>query len=482
MGVAGVHAVLVAGGGDGTVTIDAHRVEGTEHTAIVGDQTGGTVRTVLDALVHVVHGVAELDGTVRGDILAAGHLEVVLPEVGVVLVRRIVHEGVGETEVSVLAALLDRHVVLLGDTGAEHVAPRIGGDGAVWTVTGRGVNLAAVILGAEIVVGVLGSIGLLAVAVLTRVLQETVVRGIDILLEAEVPESIRVTGTEGRLVGRHVSHLVGLDGRVEVHMDTGILLTLLHGDEHDTVRTFGTVQGGGGGALQDGEVLDILHVDVGQTVGVDTLVAPVVGVVGIAVTHRHAVHDDERLAGTRDGGDTADVDGDSTRGAARSGGHADTGSLAVEGGTQGRRHGVVQRLGIDGAHGVTDPLLILADTEGGDDGAFQQFGVLVEDDIQVATIPGDDLRGIADAGELDLVSHLGVGECVGTVHVGNRAVVGSLHKHGSADNTVTGGILHSSLDGRLRIGHQSGCEQRGHEGKSDKQILHVRWFCRLMVG
>ena len=481
VGVAGVHAVLVTGGGDGALTILAHRVEGTEHTAVVRHQTGGTVGTVLDVLVHVVDGIPELDGAVGGDVLAAGDLEVMLAEVGVVLVRDIVHERVGETEVSVLAALLDSHVVLLGDTRAEHVAPRVGGDGAESAVAGRGVDGAAVILGTEVVVGVLRRERLFAVAVLAHGLEEAVVRGIDILFEAEVPESVRVTGTEGGLVGRHIGHLVRLHGGVEVHMDAGVLLTLLHRDEDDAVRAFGTVQGGRGSALQDGEVLDILDVDFGQTVGLDTLVAPVVGVVGIAVTDRHAVHDDERLAGTRDGGDTADVDGDGTGGAARGGGHADAGGLAVESGTQGRGDRVVQGFGADGAHGVTDPLLILADTEGGHDGAFQELGVLVEDHAEVATVPGQDLGSIADAGELNLVSHLGVGQGVGTVQVTDRAVVGSLHKDGGPDNALARSVFHRSLDGRLGEGREAGAEEGDHEGKSDKQIFHVLWFSWLMI-
>ena len=396
-----------------------------------------------------------------------------LSEMGVVLVRDVVHERVGETEVSVLAALLDGHVVLLGDTRAEHVSPGVGGDGAERTVAGRGVDGTAVIPGTEVVVGVLRGERLLAVAVLAHGLEEAVVRGIDVLFEAEVPESVRIAGTESGLIGRHVGDLVGLHGSVEVHVDAGVLLALLHGDENDAVRAFGTVQGGRGSALQDGEVLDVLDVDFRQTIGLDALVAPVVGVVGIAVTHRNAVHDDERLAGAGDGGDTADVDGDGARGAARSGGHADTGGLAVEGGAQGRGHGVVEGLGVDGAHGVADALLVLADTERGDDRSFQQFGVLVKDDVQSAAVPGQDLGGVADAGELDLVSHLGVGKGVGTVHVGDGAVVGSLHKDGGADHTLAGRILHRSPDGRLGVGRKAGCQEGDHHGNSDEQILHV---------
>jgi hypothetical protein len=100
-------------------------------------------------------------------------------------------------------------------------------------------------------------------------------------------------------------------------MGAGVLLALLHGDEDNAVRAFGTIQGSGGSAFQDGEVLDILDVDVGETVGLHALLIPVALVVHVSVTDRNAVHDDERLVGTGNGGETADVDGDSAGGAAR---------------------------------------------------------------------------------------------------------------------------------------------------------------------
>ena len=174
-------------------------------------------------------------------------------------------------------------------------------------------------------------------------------------------------------------------------MGAGIPLTLLHGDEDDTVSSLRTVEGSSGGTLQDGEALDILNVDVGETVGLHTLLTPVTIVVDIAVTHGDAVNDHEGLVGTGDGRETTDVDGDSSSGTTRGCGHADTGSLTVESGSQGRGSGGHKALGVDGTDSVTELLLIFTDTESGNDSAFKHLRVLFQNDIDITAVPGDDL-------------------------------------------------------------------------------------------
>ena len=50
-----------------------------------------------------------------------------------------------------------------------------------------------------------------------------------------------------------------------------------------------------------------------------------------------------------------------------------------------------EALGVDGADSVTELLLILADTEGGHDSTFKHLGVFLQDDVNIAAVPGDDL-------------------------------------------------------------------------------------------
>ena len=91
-------------------------------------------------------------------------------------------------------------------------------------------------------------------------------------------------------------------------MDTAVLLTLLHGNENNTVSTFGAVQGSSGSALQDSQVLDILNVDVCQAVALDAILIPEVLVVGFTITNRNTVHYDKRLIGSGNGTQTTYVD------------------------------------------------------------------------------------------------------------------------------------------------------------------------------
>ena len=392
---AGINPVLVTGGSHGVLTEILGVIEGSDHTGEVRHKTGDTVGTVLDVLLHVVDRVAELNGLC--DVLATGDLEVVLVQMRVVLVRSVVHPGVGETGVAVLATAGDGHVVLLGETGAEDVGIRIVSDGGVLHHSGRSVDVLAIELRTETVVTTtvgghsIEGTDSLSVTVLVAG-RETEGRGSRVAVNiVVVPVLEGVARTENGLHLRHVGNHVGISGSAKLDMGSGVPLTLLHGDEDDTVRTLRTVEGSRVGTLQDGEALDVLDVDVSETVGLHTLLTPVAVVVHIAVTHGNAVNDDERLVGTSDGRKTADVDGDSSGGSTRSRGYADTGRLTIKGGTQGRGSGGHEALGVDGADRVTELLLILADTEGGHDSTFKHLGVFLQDDVNIAAVPCNDL-------------------------------------------------------------------------------------------
>ena len=458
--VVGIYAVAVTVGGNSVLTDVLDVVEGTEHTGEVVGQTGDTVRTVLHVLIHIVDGVTEFHGTVGGDVLATVQGEVVLADVGVVLVGQVVEEGVCETHIALVGTGRDGHIVLLGETGAEQVGPRVVGDGVVSAhLAIKVVNLTTVVLGTEVHIGSIYAQNVVAVHILTH---EEAFVGVALA----GPLVVTSAGTEDGLVLGHISHKVSLDGGTELYVHAAVALTLFHGDEHNTVSTFGTVEGSSGSALQDGEVLDIFNVDIGQTVTLNTLHGPVVTVVGISVADRNAVHDDEGLVGTGDGGNTTNLDGDSTGSTTGSRADTDTGSLTIEGRTQGRSHGGVQALGRNGGNCITHLLLILADTEGGHHSAFQHFCIFLEHYVNYAAIPGDGLAGITDAGDLQLVALMDAGEGKGTVQIGDSTVVGSGYLHSCSDDSFTGSIFHSTFDRGLGEGRHAACEQCQSHGHS----------------
>ena len=297
-------------------------------------------------------------------------------------------------------------------------------------------------------------------------------------------EVLAVTGGitlgEDILELRTGGHLVNTDGLGHGDAETAGALTTLGGDDDGAVQTAGAVQGRSGRTLQDGHGLEVVRVQVLQGVTVVQVIGiPVSGRVHDIVVEDDAVHDEDRLVVLTEGGGAADEDLVAAEHTTVGGVDLDTGDLTLQGGDRVDQVRV-ELVALDLGHCVAQGLLVAADTESGDHGAFQHLRVLSEDHVDGTARPRDGLGGITDAGDFKNVAGLHAREREGAVHIDDGAVLGSLHHDGSADNAVAGRILHSSPDGRLRIGRKACREQREHQGKSDKQILHVRWFCWLM--
>ena len=119
-----------------------------------------------------------------------------------------------------------------------------------------------------------------------------------------------------------VQHLEGLGDGAQAHeageADVGSLVpgALLGGDEDDTVGCAGTVDGCGGGVLQDLHGLDVVGGEVCDCIA--------------AFAHGNAVNHVERVVGRGDGTGTANADGHA--GTRLAGGllHLDAGNLALD--------------------------------------------------------------------------------------------------------------------------------------------------------
>ena len=160
------------------------------------------------------------------------------------------------------------------------------------------------------------------------------------------------------------------DGAVLVR----VLATVLGGDENDTVTGLRTVDGGGGGVLQDLHGLDHGRIEV------------------VDLIDLQAVHDEERAeagAFTRSAGIVEDLD---------------TGGLALEGGGGIGGGAVHQFLGADGRHGAGKVALALhAVTD--DDGLVDELGVFDKDEVEFGLVTDrNNLAGIADTGHLEVGS------------------------------------------------------------------------------
>ena len=248
-----------------------------------------------------------------------------------------------------------------------------------------------------------------------------------------------------------VVHL-GRGGLGELHIG-GTLLGALGGDDHGTVRTTGTVQGGSRRALQDIDALHVVHVD-GGGAAVDGAIDHIdrlgafLGVVGSRTTED----------------DTALVEG-GTAGSPELG----AGHLAGQGVTHGGAVGDVQLLVVENLGRITDGLLLSRKALRRHDDLVEVLGVRLEGDVHDGHAVDLDRLGLVThvADDEDAVSRSR--ERVGTRHV--RECVGSgasLHDDGcTGDGLTVGSVGDGSLDGDVL------CPQRR---RSDSQQARQEQF------
>ncbi len=254
-------------------------------------------------------------------------------------------------------------------------------------------------------------------------------------------------GGDRRLLPAHAAAVA--DGGLAALVRTG-----LGGDEDDAVCGARTINGGGRGILDHG---DILHV------------------IGVHPAHVgfHAVHEDERISRV-DRGDTADVQGTGGTRITGSRGDVQARDRALEhvreivGGT------VFQVLGVHGGDGAGEVHLLL-DAVAHDHGLFQEHGVLLESDAY-RPLPGGDAHGLGDIPQAgDFQRHLFRGDAEGEGSVGRGHVTGcrSGDEHGRADEGLLPRVQDcSGHDPRLRPGGREGPERQKQGGGNVSNPSH----------
>ena len=284
--------------------------------------------------------------------------------VRVELHRLHIAEGVRETNVVAVAAVGDGHVVVLVETGAEHLVPLVAANGFVLAYSSIEVGEFSTIVARTVAVArrIRRRDG---VAVAVNVICE--VAGQGSLVGVVFKSPVVKTWTEIHLHVGHIGNLVPTDIGIEVYTCTSSIGTFLGGDHHNTIVTLGTIQGRSRSTFQNGDALDVLGVDVNESVCTDALVVPVAFVVGVAIANGHTVHDDERLGVTRDRGESTHSHRHGRDVTTGSGLHAHTCSLTIHSGGEIRRACLDKVFGFHLAHCVTHLSGIFLDTEGGHD-------------------------------------------------------------------------------------------------------------------
>ena len=248
-----------------------------------------------------------------------------------------------------------------------------------------------------------------------------------------------------------VIHLGG-SGLGELH-DGRTFLSALGGDDHGTVGTAGTVQGGGGRAFQDVHALHIVHVH------------------GIRIAVDRAVDDIDRLGAFLGvvGGRTTEDDTALIEGGTAGSPELGTGHLAGQGVTHGGAVGDGQFLVAEDLGRITDGLLLSRKALRRHDDLVEVLGVRLEGDVHDGHAVDLDRLGLVThvADDEDAVSRSR--ERVGTRHVRERVGSGaSLHDDGcTGDGLTVGSVGDGSLDGDVL------CPQRR---RSDSQQARQEQF------
>ena len=474
-----VHLVVAVGteGVTGLHEATAHAVVGGGHTVVillvtelVGTDDRVAVR-IHDADIHRID---------RGDVGRVVHQVGRTP--GRVHVRVGLLGGLGETDVRADSDPL-LHLVVGPDAGGETLVTGVLDDTVLIEITEGGIEVTAVgtavdgnvvVLTDGVLVSELGPVVRLQIVGLTVELVRTAEGGvrvqlavaadqilafrerIDIVTElvhhvaVRACESVRGRGAgrEEIIVQRGIVSLVELAGlgddvvvldaaavHAHAHVDIDLRVAgtaALGGHEDDAGGATGTVQGGGGRILQDGDALDVTLRDVGQ-----------------AGRIRSAVDDDERIGRSGQGGDTADVDAAAagTRGA---GGtlHLETGHLADQGVGHVGRRALLQFFGFHHGRGAGKGLL-RGRTESDDDGFVQQIGVLFHDDVDdTASFHRNLLADEADVRDGQDGVRRGV-DGVSAIRTGNDAIAGTVNDHRCSFKGGSRQVGHRTADGDI---------------------------------
>ena len=208
-----------------------------------------------------------------------------------VVVRVILHclyiiVGIRETQAIAVCAVGQCKIISLVYTCTEDIFPLVVINRSKWTFcTIKVGNLFAGIIS--------GTIGIDGFAVWSN-------NVVAIAVEASVTETcscflcvakcpVIITRTEFLLDFRHVSHLVEAYVCAEVNMCSGSFLSLFGSNHYNTISCLWTIKSWSCCTLQYRDIFNILWVDIYETVWVDSLVAPIVIIVGITIMDWHAI-------------------------------------------------------------------------------------------------------------------------------------------------------------------------------------------------
>ena len=244
---------------------------------------------------------------------------------------------------------------------------------------------------------------------------------------------------------------------IEVHRQLAAFGALAS-DDYRTVCSFRAVESCGRSSFQNTEALDVLWVDVYQTIGTDLSVVAKFGEVRAftraAVADGYTVQNDEWLVISSDGSQSAYVDGDSSGRTALCLCDADSRCFTVHGRGKVGCSCLYQFVCTDGTDGIADTFRVFFDTHCRYYDFFQLLGIFAECNLQVALLfsfcqvylPGS-IAHVSDR-ECCICRN---GQCEVAVHIGNDAVVGAFLYDAGTDKRFSRYISYNACNGSVLL-------------------------------
>ena len=416
------------------------RVQGrTAHGSVGGDvvghivvqgPAGGTVQNAVQTFLglgvtglHILH--RGIEGQPLGNLGLTGQGYVDTLVIRGLDNTLLVCDGSGTTDGDLVGTSFHGDVVVLGEAGLE--------EGAHIVIELHSFRITAAVTGSIIIVGdTVGTVGILVL---------------------DLGQAVRHIPTER--VG--VAHLATAGS------------TLLGGDDDSTVGSVGTVQGSGGGALQDGHRLDVFRVDIVTTGGeVHTIAVHSVvdgevrlGTEGVVVDG-NTIHNIQRLVVTGDGGGRTQNHGSGGTRSTTGRGDGHTGDTALESIYEALTARLGNFLGLHALDRSTYGTSHTFHTElGGNRGFLQALRILIQRYADVgATSDGNFLVCIAERSKAQ--------RCIGgdidgiiTINIGSDTGLCPLDQNASTHDGLSVRILDRSLHSDVLC--KEACTDKQHD-------------------
>ena len=161
-----------------------------------------------------------------------------------------------------------------------------------------------------------------------------------------------ITGPVKILQGRFESRAQVQILIIKIYAQTFTFRSFFGRNDNNAVGCFGTIQSGSRSSFQNRNTGNVFRVNIQKSVTTDSLVTPITGIVGFAVSYRNTINHNQRLVAEVNGIQPTHIDGHGTCRTTRSSLDTYTGSFTIQSRAEIIRTRFQQLIRLDGAYRI----------------------------------------------------------------------------------------------------------------------------------